>query len=215
MTRIKTVRENHGFGLPFKGLIYWLLAISCLSFLACGRPPGFGLGGRYLDGKDELTKPRGGDINKAISLLETVALEDPLYKDSLTLLGRAYYKKARYRDTFQILKRALAANPKDEIAWITLGLTQLQLGDNENGLESLKGGLTLLSHASKDGYRGIKSWDKKGLVRSALRKAVFLAMKGLEEKLNIIRTGEQLLSMIDREEGVGKIEQEEEARVGY
>lgn len=182
MTRIKTVRENHSFGLPFKGLIYWLLAISCLSFLACRRPPGFGLGGRYLDGKAELTKPRGGDINKAISLLESVALEGPLYKDSLTLLGWAYYKKARYRDAFQILKRALAANPKDEIAWIILGLTQLQLGDNENGLESLKGGLTLLSRASKDGYRGIKSWDRGGVVRSALRKAVFFSYEGARGK---------------------------------
>lgn len=201
--------------MRIKAIAYRLWVMGLLLFLACGRPQGFGLGGRYLDGKDELTKPRGGDINKAISLLESVALEDPLYKDSLTLLGRAYYQKARYREAFQILKRALAADPKDEIAWVTLGLTQLRLGDDANGLESFKGGITLLSRVSKNGYRGIESWDRRGLVASALRKAAFLATKGLEEKQNIIRAGEILLSQIDQEEWVGKIEEQEEKRVGY
>jgi len=136
-----------------------------------------------------------------------VVRRDPYYEDSLTLLGRAYYNNRRYRDAFQILKRALAVNREDEIAWITLGLAQLRLGDDVRGLENFKGGITLLLKVSKDGYRGLEDWDINRLVRGALRKAVFYAAKGLEEKKRIIRTGEILLARIDDEEWVGRQEQ--------
>ena len=167
--------------------------------MSCGRPAGIGIGGRYLDGKLEVGRPRG-NINKAISRLEYVVSLNPLYRDSLTVLGRAYYKGRRYRDAFQILKRALVVNQRDEIAWITLGLTQLRLGDDERGLESIKGGLTLVAKVSKDGYKGLETWDLNGVVRRALRKAIFFASKGLEEKRKIIRGGEILLARIDDEE---------------
>lgn len=194
---------------------FGFLAAAFLLILACGRPPGFGAGGRYLDAKQELVNTRTGDVQKAIGLLESVAVEDALYKDTLTLLGKAYYKAGRYRDALQILKRALAVNDQDKIAWIVLGLTQLQTGDDANGLESFKGGITLLSQATKNGYKGIEDWDKRGMVRGAIRRAVFAAAKGLEEKQAIIKSGEMVLARIDQEERLGKMEQEEERRVGY
>jgi len=95
---------------------YFLSAI-CYSLLAflfalgCGRPSGIGIGGRYLDAKFDVWRPRG-DVNGAITKLEYIVKQDPLYKNSLTLLGRAYYKSRRYRDAFQILKRAVAVNRK-------------------------------------------------------------------------------------------------------
>lgn len=166
--------------------------------VACWRPAGIGLGGRYLDGRAEVTF-RGGNTKLAISKLEEVVQKDPFYRDSLTLLGRAYYKDGRYQDALQILKRALAVKEEDEIAWIALGLTQLRLGDDENGLKSLKGGLTLLGRVAKEGYRGFAFWDKNGLVRTSLRRAVLEATKGLEEKQRIIRSAELLLAQIDQE----------------
>jgi len=178
--------------------------ISFFPVLGC-RPQGIGIGGRYLDGKLHLVTR--GDVNEAIAKLESVVRQDPLYKDSLTLLGRAYYKSRSYRDALQILKRSLVVNPNDEIAWITLGMTQLRLGDDRNGLESFKGGLTLLSKVSKDGYRDLEFWDIKGSVRRALRKAIFFSSKGLKEKRKIIRIGEILLSRIDDEEWRGKGEE--------
>ena len=190
----------HHFLFP---ICYSLLAI--LFVVACGIP-GVGIGGRYNDAKQQIIK-RQGDMNKAITKLEYVVSRDPFYRDSLTLLGRAYYKRGRYRDAFQILKRALAVNREDEIAWITLGLTQLRLGDDVRGLENIKGGLTLLLRVSKEGYRGLEYWDRSGMVRSGIRRAVFYAAKGLEEKRRIIRTGEILLARIDDEEWYGKQEQ--------
>ncbi len=186
----------------------------CLPVLSCSRPPGIGLGGRYLDGKSELLKHRGADIGKAVALLEEVAARDPLYKDSLTLLARAYYRNGCYRDARQIVRRALAADPNDEIAWIMLGLTDLQLGVSERGLNSLKGGITLLSKASKPGFRGIQSWDRNGAVRRAISRAAFATLKGGADKNQIIRSSEQLIQAVDQEEWMGTIEQEEEQRMG-
>lgn len=175
-----------------------LLALSFLALFACSHPGGIGLGGRYLDGRAEVVW-RGGNIKLAISKLEEVVQKDPFYRDSLTLLGRAYYKDGRYQDALQILQRALAIKKDDEIAWVSLALTQLRLGDEENGLKSLKGGLTLLSGVSKEGYRGYLYWDRNGLVRTALRRAVLDATKGLEEKRRIIQSSETLLARLDDE----------------
>jgi tetratricopeptide (TPR) repeat protein len=139
-------------------------------------------------------------MDKAIASLEAVARENPLYEDTLTLLGRAYYRRERFQDAFQILQRAVKINQNDEIAWVALGLTQLRLGLNNDGLESLKGGLTLLSRAMKDGYKGYQLWDYQGTVRGALRRSALLAAKGLEAKNDLIRTTELLLTRIDDEE---------------
>lgn len=187
-----------------------LLAIFYSLFAAsCWQPIGVGIGGHYNDGKIELMRGGGrGDTNKAVDKLEYVVQRDPFYRDSLTLLGRAYYRKGRHQDAFQILKRALALNEKDEIAWIVLGLAQLRMGDDERGLESFKGGITLLSQASKDGYKGIDAWDLRSQVRAAIRRAALAATKGLDEKRNIIRAGEVLLETIDSEEWEGKIDQD-------
>ncbi len=182
-------------------ICYSLLAISFLFVSACTHViPRFGIGGRYLEGKSEVTKSRGGNIDKAILSLEAVVREDPTYQDSLTLLGRAYYKKGRYEDAKLILQRALVVNKEDEIAWIVLGLAQMGLGDDGRGLESIKGGLTLLSKAMRDSYRGFNPWDLNGLVRSSLRRSIVLATKGLEDKENLIRATELLLARIDDEE---------------
>lgn len=169
-----------------------------LGGFGCGRPAGVGLGGRYLDGRAEVTR-RAGNAKLAIAKLEEVVQQDPFYRDSLTLLGRAYYKDGRYRDALQILKRALAVKEEDEVAWIALGLTQMRLDDDGNGLKSIKGGLTLLGRVSKEGYRGYVYWDRNGLVRAALRRAVLDATKGLEAKRSIIQTTEALLARIDEE----------------
>jgi len=176
-----------------------VLTIGYLTFGCSHSIPRFGIGGRYLEGKHEVTKGRRGDVDKAILALEDVVRQDPTYQDSLTLLGRAYYAKGRYRDAFEILQRASAVNPEDEIAWIALGLTQLRLGDDQRGLETLKGGVTLLNKVSVDGYKGIGFWDKNGSVRIAIRRSVFLLLKEAEAKEEIIRSGEVLLARIDDE----------------
>ncbi len=191
---------------------YLLISIFFLLLAAsCWRPQGFGISGRYLDARLEISNPRG-NLEEAIAKLEYVVRRDPSYKDSLTLLGRAYYKRARYQEAYQVLRRALAANPQDEIAWITLGLTQLRSGDDQKGLESLKKGLSLLRKVSRDGYKDIEFWDKNGLVQRALQETVLFAAKGLQEKGNIIRTGEILLTRIDNEIWEGRREKQLDER---
>lgn len=195
---------------------YSLFAISYLLISGCTHAiPRIGMQGRYLEGKDQFLRGRGGDMGNAIVALESVVREDPTYKDSLTLLGRAYYRAGRYQDAYAILQRAVAVNKNDEIAWLVLGLTELKLGQNQKGLETVKGGITLLSKASVKGYRDYEDWDSKNLVRSSIQRTAFLAAKGLEEKDNLLRAAETLLVRIDDEENFQRIDSMQEYRRGY
>ena len=181
------------------GLIVSLLASGC-SFLDF-RLPALGKAGKYRIAKRDLAKPRGTGASTAVPLLEAIVKKDPFYRDTLTLLGRAYYQQRRYQAALQILNRAVLVDKEDEIAWLLLGLTQLRLGNDQKGLESFKGGLSLLyKKATKYDYRGYESWDKNKLVQSSIRRAIFQVQKGgLENKQRLIRSGELILTRIDDE----------------
>jgi len=186
-----------------------LSPIYFLFLFGCSRPIfaiGIGTDGKYLEAREEITRRRGGNIDRAIVNLEGVVREDPTYRESLMLLGRAYYMKGRYRDAFQILQRSLAVNPEDEIAWLVLGTTQLRLGDDEKGLKAIQGGLTHLSKASREGYRGYTYWDRAGKVRVELRRAIIVALKGTEAKENLVATVENVLRAVDEEEWYQQLE---------
>ena len=182
------------------GLIVSLLASGC-SFLDL-RLPALGKAGKYRTAKRDLAKPRGTGASTAVPLLEAIVKKDPFYRDTLTLLGRAYYQQRRYSAALQILQRAVLVNKEDEIAWLLLGLTQLRLGNDQKGLESFRGGLSLLNaKATKYGYRGYESWDVNKLVQSSIRRAIFQVQKGgLDNKQTLIRSGELILTRIELEE---------------
>jgi len=189
-------------------LVLLLSVAICLVFGGCSATelPRFGVGGRYIEGRDEFLKVRGGDMDRAISALEYVVRQEPTYRDSLTLLARAYYRKQRYKDALQIVQRALAVNKDDEVAWLVLGLTQLRLGMDADGLESLKGGISLLSKVATNGYRDYPEWDRNKLVRNSIRRAAFEITKGLEAKATIIQSAEAMLSSMDNEESLQRQE---------
>jgi tetratricopeptide (TPR) repeat protein len=162
------------------------------------------MGGRYEEGKDQFFRGRGGDMDRAVASLEYVVSQDPTYKNSLTYLGRAYYRKERYKDAYAILQRAVAVNKDDEIAWLALGVTELRLGQNEKGIETLKGGITLASKVLVEGYHNYERWDIRGTVRASIRRCAFYVAKGPEEKENIIQSTDRLLALIDDEENTQK-----------
>src|SRR5215204_4164860 len=115
-------------------LFSFLTMILLMALIGCNHAiPRFGTGGRYEEGRDQFFRGKGGDMDRAVEALEYVVSRDPLYKDSLTYLGRAYYRKGRYQDAFAILQRAVALNKDDEVAWIALGLTQMRLGQTDKG----------------------------------------------------------------------------------
>jgi tetratricopeptide (TPR) repeat protein len=147
--------------------------------------------------------------------LEYVVSREPTYKNSLTFLGRAYYKKGRYQDAYAILQRALAVNKDDEIGWLAIGLTQLQLGQNDRGLESLKGGITLASKVMIEGYHDYPYWDLRGIIRASIRRTAFLLTKGMEEKNNIIQSTDRLLALVDDEENFQKNARRQNVRPDY
>ncbi|HEX5020745.1 MAG TPA: tetratricopeptide repeat protein, partial [Candidatus Binatia bacterium] len=134
---------------------------------------------------------------------------------SLMYLGRAYYNKGRFQDAFAVLQRAVVVDREDEQAWIALGLTQLRLGQNDRGVESLKGGITLANKVMVDGYHNYIYWDTRGLIRASLRRSAFLLTKGVEEKENIIQSTDRLLALIDEEENFQKTTRMQNVRPLY
>ena len=181
------------------GIVVSLLASSCsvLDF----RLPALGKAGKYRSAKRELVRPGGAGASTAVPLLEKLVKEDPFYTGALTLLGRGYYQQRRYPAASEILQRAVLVDQEDEIAWLLLGLTQLRLDNDQKGLESLKGGLSLLyKKATKYDYLGYESWDMNKVVQSSIRRAIFQVQKGgLENKQRLIRSGELILIRIDEE----------------
>jgi len=168
--------------------------------LACNHAiPHFGVGGHYEEGKEQFLRGRAGNMDVAVTALESVVSQDPTYKDSMTYLGRAYYNKARYQDAYALLQRAVVINREDEIAWIAFGLAQLRLGQNEPGIESLKGGITMASRVMVDGYQNFLYFDTRGLIKAQIRRSAFLITKGIEEKNNIISSTDRLLALVDDE----------------
>lgn len=180
----------------------WLQLLLLISVsLACNHAiPRFGVGGRYEEGREQFLRGRAGDMDTAIAALEYVVSQDPTYKFSLMYLGRAYYQKARYQDAFAVLQRAVAVQNEDEQAWLALGVTQMRLGQNEKGIETLKGGVTLANKVMVDGYHNYIYWDTRGLIHASLRRTAFLLTKGIDEKNNIIQNTDRLLALIDDEE---------------
>ena len=190
-------KERRCFKWHFFTAVLALISVS----LACNHyVPRFGVGGRYEEGIEQFLRGRAGDMDIAVAALEYVVSQDPTYKKSLTYLGRAYYRKGRFQDAFAVLQRALAVDKEDEVAWIALGLTQLRLGQNDKGIESLKGGITLASKVMVDGYHNYLYWDTRGLIHASMRRSAFLITKGPEEKNNIIQSTDRLLALIDDEE---------------
>jgi tetratricopeptide (TPR) repeat protein len=184
---------------------FLLLALGAGLFAGCGDifshdKIRLGIGGHYNEGQEQFLKGKGGNMDKAIVALDGVVRDDPTYKDSLTLLGRAYYNKGQYEVSRQILQRALLVHNDDEVAWMALGMNQLQLGEDDKGIQTLQSAITLLSKASKAGYRGYPDWDGKGLVRSYISRTVIEVRKGVEAKPSLLRTCETLLARMDDEQ---------------
>jgi len=192
-----------------------LLIFFCIT-LACNfNTPRLGIGGRYEEGREQFLRGRSGNMDTAVVALQNVVSQDPTYKDSLTYLGRAYYRQGKFEDAYVVLQRALAVNNNDEIAWISFGLTQLQLGQNEKGVETLKGGITLASRVMVDGYRHYMYWDTRGLIRASIRRSALLLAKGAEEREGIIQNTDRLLALVDDEDNFQKNTQHHNLRQYY
>src|SRR3970040_593734 len=114
-----------------KGIYHWLtlavfVGLISVSFACNLNVPRFGIGGRYEEGREQFLRGRGGDMDTAIRALESVVSQDPTYKQSLTDLGRAYYRKGRFQDAHAVLQRALAVDKEDEMAWSALGVKAVE-----------------------------------------------------------------------------------------
>ncbi len=118
MTRIKAFSGTHAFDRRRRIVcgvaLAWLAAFAA----GCGDIfthdiPRLGMAGRYQEARQQFLKGKSGSMEKAVVDLQGIVQEDPTYKDSLTLLGRAYYNQGSYEASRQIIQRALRVNQED------------------------------------------------------------------------------------------------------
>jgi hypothetical protein len=58
---------------------------------------------------------------------------------------------------------------------------------NEKGIETLKGGITLASKVMVEGYHHYERWDIRGTIRTAIRRGAFyLTKRGGKRKYHLI-----------------------------
>ena len=95
-----------------------------------------------------------GDNEAALSYFQRAAQRDPDYIYGTQLrqgvwsyIGRTEYASGRLAQARQSLERALAANRREDIARLYLGMTLAREGDRQRGLKEIDGGM-----------RGIHSW---------------------------------------------------------
>ena len=162
------------------------------------RVKGVSLEEKYRLGKFFVITSPKGKANDAVTLLVDVAVENPLYKNTLTLLGAAYYWQGNNYEASKFSSRALAVKKDDEIAWLIYGLTQLKLEEHRKGTDSLKAGLTLLNKQSKSG--NLESLSPPASIRRDFRRAVFAVDKAdPAQKAETINAVENLLLRIIEE----------------
>ena len=95
-----------------------------------------------------------GNNEAALSYFQRAAQRDPDYIYGTQLpqgvwsyIGRTEYASGRLAPARQALERALAANRREDIARLYLGMTLAREGDRQRGLKEIDGGM-----------RGIHSW---------------------------------------------------------
>jgi tetratricopeptide (TPR) repeat protein len=96
-----------------------------------------------------------GNNEMALSYFQKAAQRDPDYiyyetplcQGVWSYVGRTEYAVGRFAQARQSLERALAANRREDIARLYLGMTLAREGDRQRGLKEIEGGM-----------RGIHGW---------------------------------------------------------
>ncbi len=109
------------------------------------------LSGEFASGRTALLT---GNNEAALAYFQSTAEKDPNYIYGTALrqgiwsyLGRVEYATGRLPQAQQTLEKALAANPKEDVARLYLGLALARSGERQRGVKEIEGGM-----------RGIHDW---------------------------------------------------------
>jgi len=117
----------------------------------------------------------------ALSHFQSAAQADPTYiygaalpQNTLSYLGRTEYLTGRFPQARQTLQKALSTNTDPNMVRLYLGLTLARIGDRQQGLKEIEGGmrglydwLNYFTEAFRFNYG--RFWDPRGEIRSAIQ----------------------------------------------
>jgi len=107
----------------------------------------------YLKGTSSYKFQMLGQIDKAMTLAQTVLENDPQSTDGLAALGNIYWRTGRYAEAYRVYDRLLAANPDALFVKSRLAISFTDLGDWETA------GHILREIESSNPMYNISSWN--------------------------------------------------------
>ena len=157
--------------------IYSILFVICTFLSACTTVQS---GSAFSAGRRALL---GGDDETALGFFQTVAESNPNFvfttgsspRQSIwSYVGRTEYLTDRFPQARQSLERALSGDREENIARLYLGLTLIQEGDRQRGLEEIQSGLrginSFLDNINRtQGFNIGQFWDPNRDIRSAIQ----------------------------------------------
>ncbi len=163
-----------------------------------------------------------GNYQMARTYFSQAAQADPNYVYNSDLpggsiqsyLGRADYETKRYASARRLLQQAIAINKNDNVARLYLGLTLAQMGDRENGLKEIQGGLKGLYdwivYVRKNFSAGNEYgqfWDQNGTIRAAIQTDLNMIASNQIDWPKLLADGASIGKQMDNEIDVAMTDQ--------
>ena len=143
-----------------------------------------------------------GDNEAALSYFQRAAQRDPDYIYGTQLrqgvwsyIGRTEYASGRLAQARQSLERALAANRREDIARLYLGMTLAREGDRQRGLKEIDGGMRGIHSWLEDLSETLrfsvgKFWDPQRQIRSEIQTTLAMISMPRVDWDKVIASGE-------------------------
>src|SRR5262245_4673313 len=203
-----------------KGAAYSVLFALCTFLSGCATMQ---TGGAFQAGRRALI---AGDDEAALSFFQTVAESNPNFVFSTggsprqsiwSYVGRAKYLTDRFPQARQSLERALSSDRDEDIARLYLGLTLIQEGERQRGLNEIESGLrginSFIDNINRTQAFGIgRFWDPNRDLRSAIQYNLeMISREGLNLDQLIANT-ERIALQVERESDLARRQESREKR---
>ena len=178
---------------------------------------GFQTGGYVAQGRQAMF---AGNYQIALGYFQSAEETEPSYVFSnelregvLSYLGRAQYLTGQYEKARQTLERSLSQHQGNSLTRLYLGMTLARLGNREEGLKQIEGGLNGIIHFLNyitEAFRFSfgQYWDPNQNIRNACRKTLATIAAGNIDWPMLIASGESIAMKMEQEPDQAKLAQE-------
>jgi len=99
---------------------------------------------------------RSGELDKAVSLYESILQADPTYSEAIHLLGLVYYQRGQHKAAERIIRQAIAINQTEPLYLTNYAVVLQSLGEFDNSITACATAIRLNpNHADAYYHKGI------------------------------------------------------------